>query len=185
MLSVNPLRLLVPLFICVVSMSASIAFMALNKKDYNNSYDQHAYTISIVTVVIFVATYPAMKLVSCIDSCLSPVKIQKKEEEIEIDDVVGYAIYSSITYFVFSTVYAIYALTNHMITSSDRSSGTRNASLVIAISVIINWSLALLLIITEYCVIKRNHANSKIVHSTTIVGNGYNNNSQPIEEQPV
>lgn len=176
---VNPCCYIVPFLICLVSVSVSIAFMALNKKDYSDSYDHHAYIISIVTVVIFVATYPTIKLLVIIGNCMSPVKVHEKEEDIEAEDCVSYSIYSSITYFVFSSVYAIYALVNHMITSSERSSGTRNASLAIAISVIINWSLVLLLILTEFYMYTRKHAALKIEHSTVIIGNDCNQHQSP------
>jgi len=151
----NPFRVIVPILIALVSLS--VCGVILNdSSDYDsrNSYDGHAKKIALATILMFVLTIPGLSMLMCLCSGCSPTgthdKVSPCQEVIKPEGTAFYSLYTSLVYFFFSTVYAIYAVCNDMITSTDRNSDNRRVSMAIAISAVINWSLLVILIISEY-----------------------------------
>jgi hypothetical protein len=156
--SSNPFRVIVPILIALVSLS--VCGVILNdSSDYDsrNSYDGHAKKIALATILMFVLTIPGLSILEWIFSgCFSSPQTGTRDNDppclgvLTPEGAVCYSLYTSSVYFFFSTVYAIYAVCNDMITSTDRNSYNRSVSMAIAISAVINWSLLVILIISEY-----------------------------------
>jgi hypothetical protein len=158
--SSNPFRFIVPILIALVSLS--VCGVILNdSSDYDsrNSYDKHAKKIALATILMFLVTIPGLSILQWLFSgCFTstPTRTITSDNDppclgvLTPEGVVCYSLYTSLVYFFFSTVYAIYAVCNGMITSTDRNSDNRSVSMAIAISAVINWSLLVILIISDY-----------------------------------
>jgi hypothetical protein len=147
-------RYTVLVIITLVSFITSCIVISYNSNTESyDKFDYHAKNIAITTIVIF--CFSSMCYYCC---CSSNNNFDNNEPYAErVFKKIMLMIFISITYFIFSTVYAIYALQHDFITSSDRYSGNRKAAIAITISALINWSsIAIMFIIkhVEYIIKK-------------------------------
>lgn len=138
---------LVPVIIIIDCFISSCMVINFNSdKDSYDRYDYHARNIAIATVtfISFMAVY-----LWCL--CNSEHNEEAKFNiGIVTFKIVMFTILTCGTYFIFSTVYAIYALQHDFITSGDRSIGNRKAALVITASALFNWSIIIILRIAKH-----------------------------------
>ena len=166
--SSNPFRVIVPILMALISLSVcGVILNDSSEYDSRNSYDGYAKKIALATILMFVLTIPGLSILNWLFSGCSPTGTQPDssicQEVIKPEGAACYSLYTSSVYFFFSTVYAIYAVCNGMITSTDRNSYNRRVSMAIAISAVINWSLLVILIISEYIAYRCQLKNEYVV----------------------
>ena len=183
--SSNPFRVIVPILMALISLSVcGVILNDSSEYDSRNSYDGHAKKIALATILMFVLTIPGLSMLMCLCSACSPTGTQPDssicQEVIKPEGAACYSLYTSSVYFFFSTVYAIYAVCNGMITSTDRNSYNRRVSMAIAISAVINWSLLVILIISEYIAYRCQLKGEYVVKNREISANVFIGNTEEV-----